>query len=163
MQVIVFADRIEVWNPGELPRSLTPEKLREPHGPVPRNPLLAEPLFRVKLVEKAGTGTTDMIAYCRAVALPEPTFEQHGPHFVTTVWRNWLTAAVMDELGLNDRQRAAVKYAKTQGRITNSEYQHLVNVSRKTAMRDLGHLVDQGVFALIGFKRGAHYAVTTKK
>jgi hypothetical protein len=60
VQVIVFADRIEVWNPGELPPGLTPEMLREPHGPIPRNPLIAEPLFRVKYVEKAGTGTTDM-------------------------------------------------------------------------------------------------------
>jgi len=32
VQVIVFADRIEVWNPGELPPGLTPELLRKPHG-----------------------------------------------------------------------------------------------------------------------------------
>jgi ATP-dependent DNA helicase RecG len=65
VQVIVFADRIEVWNPGELPPELTPDLLRKPHGPIPRNPLIAEPLFRVKYIEKAGTGTTDMIADCR--------------------------------------------------------------------------------------------------
>ena len=64
-EVIVFADRIEVWNPGELPPELTPDLLRKPHGPIPRNPLIAEPLFRVKYIEKAGTGTTDMIADCR--------------------------------------------------------------------------------------------------
>jgi predicted HTH transcriptional regulator len=87
VQVIVYADRVEVWNPGELPPGLTPELLREPHGPIPRNPLIAEPLFRVKYVEKAGTGTTDMIAECRAAGLPEPDFRQCGPHFVTTLWR----------------------------------------------------------------------------
>ena len=31
VQVMLFADRLEVWNPGELPPSLTPERLREPH------------------------------------------------------------------------------------------------------------------------------------
>jgi len=87
VQVIVFADRVEIWNPGELPPGLTPELLREPHGPIPRNPLIAEPLFRVKLVEKAGTGTTDMIADCRAAGLAEPYFHQSGPHFVATLWR----------------------------------------------------------------------------
>jgi hypothetical protein len=75
VQVIVYANRIEVWNPGEQPQGLTPEKLRHPHAPMPRNPLLAEPLYRVKFVEKAGTGTTDMIEDCRAAGLPEPTFE----------------------------------------------------------------------------------------
>ena len=88
VQFMVYADRVEVWNPGELPPGLTPELLREPHGPIPRNPLLAEPLFRVKLVEKAGTGTTDMIADCRVAGLSEPDFWQCGPHFVATLWRS---------------------------------------------------------------------------
>ncbi|MCK4729240.1 MAG: DUF4062 domain-containing protein, partial [Desulfobacterales bacterium] len=30
VQVMLFADRLEVWNPGELPSGLTPERLREP-------------------------------------------------------------------------------------------------------------------------------------
>ncbi len=51
--MLVFADRMEVWNPRKLPPGLTPELLREPHGPIPRNPLIAEPLFRVQHVEKA--------------------------------------------------------------------------------------------------------------
>ena len=32
VQVSVFADRVEVWNPGVLPPPLTPELLRKPHG-----------------------------------------------------------------------------------------------------------------------------------
>ena len=61
VQILVFADRIEVWNPGELPPGLTLELLRKPHGPIPHNPLIAEPLFRVQYAEKAGTGITDII------------------------------------------------------------------------------------------------------
>jgi ATP-dependent DNA helicase RecG len=44
VQVMLFADRLEVWNPGKLPPSLTPERLRVPHASIPRNPLVAEPL-----------------------------------------------------------------------------------------------------------------------
>lgn len=164
VQVIVFSDRIEVWNPGELPRGLTPEKLREPHGPIPRNPLLAEPLFRVKLVEKAGTGTTDMIADCRAAGLPEPDFKQCGPHFVTTVWRDWLTDAVMKELGLNERQQKAVKHVKTHGRIGNTEYQNMADVAKRTAHRDLVELVEKGVFTKRGTRgKGTHYLLVRKR
>ncbi|WP_241648085.1 hypothetical protein [Methanoculleus taiwanensis] len=32
---MLFADRLEVWNPGRLPPSLTLEKLRQAHGSVP--------------------------------------------------------------------------------------------------------------------------------
>ncbi len=150
VQVIVFADRMEVWNPGELPPGLTPEKLREPHGPIPHNPLIAEPLYRVKYVEKAGTGTTDMIADCRKAGLPEPDFEQRGPYFVVTVWRDWLTDEVLGSLGINDRQRKAIIHLKTNDRIGNIEYQSLFGVAKRTAHRDLAALVQKGVLDKIG-------------
>ena len=36
VQVLLFADRLEVWNPGHLPPSLTPESLRLSHASIPR-------------------------------------------------------------------------------------------------------------------------------
>jgi ATP-dependent DNA helicase RecG len=164
VQVIVYADRIEVWNPGELPHGLTPEKLREPHGPMPRNPLLAEPLYRVEFVEKAGTGTTDMIADCRAAGLPEPIFEQNGTHFVTTIWRDWLTDAVMDELGLNERQKKALRKAKDFGAIDNRMLRNEMAVSESTALRELRKLADIGMLERIGETgRSTHYRVARTK
>ena len=158
VQVIVYADRIEVWNPGELPHGLTPEKLRKPHAPMPRNPLLAEPLYRVKFVEKAGTGTTDMISDCLAAGLPEPTFAQNGAHFVTTIWRDWLTDAVMDELGLNERQKKGVAILRSAGRLTSRQYQEGTGASRQTASRDLDELVQHGLLVRHGERKGTFYA-----
>ncbi|HEV8240388.1 MAG TPA: DUF4062 domain-containing protein [Thermoanaerobaculia bacterium] len=74
VQVMLFADRLEVWNPGALPPALTLEKLRQPHGSVPANPLLAEPLYLTRYIERMGTGTGDMIRRCREAGLPEPEF-----------------------------------------------------------------------------------------
>lgn len=164
VQVIVFADRIEVWNPGELPAGLTPELLRLPHGPLPRNPLIAEPLFRVKYVEKAGTGTTDMIEDCLASGLPEPEFRQCGPHFVTTVWRDWLNDAALDQLGFNDRQKKAVAYLKKNGKITNREYQDVTGVIVRTASRDLKKLVERGAVKQKGVTgRNTYYMLAGKQ
>jgi ATP-dependent DNA helicase RecG len=163
VQVIVFADRIEVWNPGELPPGLTPELLRKPHGPIPRNPLIAEPLFRVKYVEKAGTGTTDMIADCRQAGLPEPDFEQRGPHFVVTLWRDWITDEVLAGLNLSARQLQAVVYVKKTGKIANSEYQRLMSVAKRTAHRDLSDLVGKGLFIKVGTRgKGTFYKLQRK-
>ncbi|MBW1852009.1 MAG: DUF4062 domain-containing protein [Deltaproteobacteria bacterium] len=164
VQVIVFVDRVEVWNPGELPPGLTPELLRKPHGPIPRNPLIAEPLFRIKYVEKAGTGTTDMIADCRDAGLPEPDFEQRGPHFVVTLWRDWLTEEVMTGLALSERQMKAVTYLKIHGLITNKAYRDLTGVIIRTASRDLENLVSKEVLRKVGKTgRSAHYVLARKQ
>ncbi len=74
VQVMLFSDRLEVWNPGTLPPSLTLEKLKRPHGSVPANPLLAEPLYLTKYIERMGTGTGDMIKRCKKAGLAEPKF-----------------------------------------------------------------------------------------
>jgi len=74
VQVMVFADRVEVWNPGSLPPSLSLAQLRQPHGSIPANPLLAEPLYLTQYIERLDTGTGDMIRRCREAGLPEPVF-----------------------------------------------------------------------------------------
>lgn len=74
VQVMLFADRLEIWNPGRLPSTLSVARLREPHGSVPHNPLVAEPLNLAKYIERMGTGIRDMIRRCRAVGLREPEF-----------------------------------------------------------------------------------------
>ena len=86
VQVMLFADRLEVWNPGALPPSLTLAKLRQPHGSVPANPLLAEPMYLVKYIERMGTGIGDMIRRCREAGLPEPEFAVRDG-FVATIRR----------------------------------------------------------------------------
>lgn len=86
VQVMLFADRLEVWNPGNLPSTLTLERLREPHGSVPQNPLLAEPMYLTKYIERMGTGTGDMIRLCREAGLTEPEFRV-SDGFTLILWR----------------------------------------------------------------------------
>ena len=86
VQVMLFADRLEVMNSGRLPPSLTVERLREPHQSLPGNPLLAESMYLLRYIERMGTGTVDMIRHCAEAGLPEPEFEA-GAGFVTRIWR----------------------------------------------------------------------------
>ena len=78
VQVSVFADRVEVWNPGVLPPPLTLERLRQPHGSVPRNARICEALFLARYIEKYGTGTLMMIRESVEHSLPEPDFAAAG-------------------------------------------------------------------------------------
>jgi len=164
VQVMLFADRLEVWNPGELPPSLTPERLREPHASIPRNPLIAEPLYLARYIEKAGSGTLDMIDRCGEAGLPSPDFEERAGQFVTTIWRDWLTDEAISGLGLNERQVKAVAYVKIHARITNKDHRDLTGTIIRTASRDLEELVSKGVLRKIGVTgRSAHYVLAGKQ
>ena len=72
VQVELFADRLEVSNPGTFPPSLVGVDLSKAHSSLPHNPLIADPLFLTRYIEKAGTGLMDMYAKCRAAGLPDP-------------------------------------------------------------------------------------------
>lgn len=164
VQVMLFSDRLEVWNPGELPPPLTMELLRVPHASIPRNPLICEPMFLARYAEKAGSGILDMIALCREAGLPEPDFRQDGGQFVQTLWRDWLTDKTMEELGLNERQRKAVAFVKLNGRITNREYQQAAGAIARTAARDLEDLAAKGILRKVGTTgRSAHYVLQGKR
>jgi len=158
VEVRLFADRLEIWNPGALPGTLTLDDLRGDHSSVPNNPLLAESLYLTGYIERVGSGTQKMIALCREQGLPEPSFEQRSGFFVLTLWRDWLTPPALDALRLSDRQRKAVAYVKANGSITNSAYQSTLGAAKRTASRDLDELVSRGVLEKVGTTgKGVHY------
>lgn len=87
VQVMLFRDRLEVWNPGRLPNGFTVQKLCEIHSSEPTNPVIAHPLFLAGYIEHLGTGTTDIIADCEHYGLPTPEFHQ-AEDFRTIIHRN---------------------------------------------------------------------------
>jgi len=86
VQVMLFRDRVEIWNPGRLPDGFTVQKLREVHSSEPTNPVIAHPLFLAGYIEHLGTGTTDMITACKQYGLLEPEFRQ-AEDFRTIIYR----------------------------------------------------------------------------
>lgn len=86
VQVMLFRDRVEIWNPGRLPDGFTVQKLREVHSSEPTNPVIAHPLFLAGYIEHLGTGTTDMITACKQYGLLEPEFRQ-AEDFRTVIYR----------------------------------------------------------------------------
>ena len=157
VEVRLFADRLEVWNPGRLPDTLTLDSLRSDHPSVPYNPLVAESLYLTRYIERVGSGTQTMIDLCRDAGLPEPQFEQRSGFFVVTLWRDWMTGDLLTRLHLNDRQLKGLARLRSEGRITSGVYQEEMGVSRQTATRDLEDMVKKGILEQRGERRGAFY------
>jgi len=83
--VEIYADRIEISNPGGLPKGLSREELGT--RSVRRNPLIADLLHRIALIEKAGTGIRRILEDARQHKCPEPKFKVNG-FFTATFWPN---------------------------------------------------------------------------
>jgi len=159
VQVRIFDDRIEFWNPGKLPEGWTVETLKQKHESKPPNPSLIQHFFWLKYVEEVGTGTNKIIQWCKEWGLPEPCFEFTGTSLIVT-FKKPLHPEDLEKLGLNERQIRAVNYVVKQGSITNREYQTINNTTRYTATRDLGGIVKEGIFDKIGEgKRDLRYVL----
>ncbi|WP_432671222.1 Fic family protein [Flavobacterium sp. SM2513] len=86
VQLMLFANRVEISNPGALPPELTLYNLRNDHSSYPKNPHLAEVLYQAGYIERFGTGTGEILRLCKEAGLAEPVFDL-GAGFKITIWR----------------------------------------------------------------------------
>lgn len=76
IQISVYADKIYVWNDGEMPASLTStEKLFQKHSSKPYNPKLANIFFKSGMIEAWGRGFDKIREACRKYNAPLPEYE----------------------------------------------------------------------------------------
>ncbi|MDR3176045.1 MAG: hypothetical protein LBU06_05885 [Desulfovibrio sp.] len=85
VRIAVFQDRVEIRNPGKLFGGLTLEKLRDGNVSARRNPLIADMLRRIRLIEGWGRGMPlildnepdtrfQEVAHMFITAFPRPSF-----------------------------------------------------------------------------------------
>lgn len=160
VQVMVFADRVEVWNSGSLPSGLTVDDLRKPHTSFPANPYLANVLYLADYAQRAGSGTIEMIEQCKAQHVPEPEFVLiRNKEFQSILPRDYFTDQVFSRMELNERQIKAIKYIKEHGQISRKEYVDLVSISPRQALIDLKELVKKKVLVAVGKGRSSKYSL----
>ncbi|MCG2708350.1 MAG: DUF4062 domain-containing protein [Candidatus Omnitrophica bacterium] len=155
VEIMLFADRFEVWNPGALPPSLTIESLSRPHSSQPANPLIAEPLFLAKYIEKAGTGTVDMYDQCRKAGMRPLEFRVENGFFILTIWRKQLAKKrAVRAAGQDEAQEAQAEAQEAQVHIANWQ-RDLLSACKKTEQTGNDLVKIAGYKARTGnFKRG---------
>jgi predicted HTH transcriptional regulator len=159
VQVMVFSDRVEVWNSGSLPPQLSVDDLRKPHTSYPANQLLANVLYLADYVQKAGTGTLEMIKQCRQQGTPEPEFiSVKNVEFRTILPRDVFAQSALEKMGFNERQMKAVALVKERASISLADLKtSFPDVTERTLNRDLQQLVKKGVLKPKGQKKGRRY------
>ena len=157
--VQVFSDRIVVASPGYPPAPLTLAKLRKGnYRACSRNPLIAQTLATLKLMEQRGSGFARMRDAMLNHGLDAPAFSEQDGYFVVTFpgpngnyGRLKLpegaapTIPTAVESQLNSRQRKIVAQVLKKGSVTSGWCRKQFGVTYDTANRDLLGLLKLGV------------------
>ncbi len=161
-----FDDRLEIWNPGRLPSDISAVSLLKDHPSHPPNKLIASCFFDTLLIEAWGTGTLRMAQALETHRLPPPIFDTGSVAeiFKVLMFSNGYSDTELNEMGLNSRQIAAVRYMQLKKTITNAQYQELFEASKPTASRDLAELAKQKLVEKVGTTgKGTSYVLLERK
>lgn len=154
----VYDDRLTIWNPGDLPDDLTIEQLKSKHRSIPRNRIIADVFFMAGYIEAWGRGIEVMQEGCREYSIPDPVITEVQGGIEVTFLKDIYTEENLRKYGLEDRHIKALLFTKEKGRITNSQYQELFNISKRTVSNDLQLLIDQKLLRRMGTTgKGTYY------
>jgi ATP-dependent DNA helicase RecG len=146
----VYDDKLMIWNPGELPSTLSVEKLKEKHSSQPRNRLIADVFFMAGYIESWGRGIEIMMKGCKEYGMPEPVIVEEQGGISVSFLKDIYTEEYLRKLDLNDRQIKALLYVKGKGVIMSSDYQKMNTVKRTVATEELMDLVNKSLLQKTG-------------
>ncbi len=147
----VFADRLEIENPGGLLHGLKIEDLG--NRSVRRNRTIADLLFRAKYIERIGSGIQRMR---RALELNNnPPMEITATNFF--VVKLYPRVDKEESLHLTPRQNHLFQFIKGKGRITKREASLWLKVSDDTALREIKALLEKDLIIKSGTGKSTVY------
>ncbi|MEI7459291.1 MAG: ATP-binding protein [Pirellula sp.] len=165
--VEVLKDRIEVSSPGGPPGNAKMAVIRRGTSKSrARNPLIAQGLRFMGLMEERGTGILRMKATMLAHGLDEPQLSIEDDYFVVTLPGPGInldrlrTPTAKDNEALthhSERQQRIVQQAILGGSVTASWCVENLQISRVTAFRELNRLTEVGSLSKQGEGRGTKY------
>jgi len=164
IRIRIFADRIEIRNPGILFGTVTLDTIEQEQST--RNPRIAAALREFGLMEQRGTGVSLMISEMKRAGLAPPDFRETNSSFQVTLrnahlmspeMREWL--AQFGQFELSEQQRLALAYLRLNGNMANRDFQRINSVDGPNATRELRGLVESGLLEMHGTRGGAYYTL----
>ncbi len=163
--VKIFDNRIEFYNPGRLPESITVEDLlSNNYKSTPRNKLIADFCKSIGLIEKYGSGIQRIMKYFLDSKLPVPEFRNISEGFMVTVFRpesnqvtDKVTGKVTDKVTGN--QRLILENILTNKYITTSELSSAVGISQRKIKENISKLKEEGILRRVGTPKGGFWEI----
>lgn len=176
VSIDVFDDRVEITNPGGLPKGLAPKALGKGIS-IRRNERIADLFSRLHKVERAGTGIRRMRRSLAAAGLEAPEFEINGffrtvlhrsPEFSLkgtprkTAQRAAHKPEIREKTGEKIREKTREKILRgirDNPRVTTADLAGLVGMTIKGIEWNIKKLKEDGALARVGPDKGGHWKV----
>lgn len=184
IRVAIYADRMEIENPGMLPFGMTLDDLKAGVSRI-RNRVIARVLRELGLLEEWGTGYRRVTEDCRTGGYPAPEWEERGPALRVVFRPHPDVADAGDEMGnvpdvpvnVSDLETANETLNETVSETVNARQQWFMeqlaagkrarwsdlaahwNVSRATALRDIADLHQQEKIEFVGAPKNGFYRI----
>ena len=179
-EVVIYKNRIEIYNPGTFPEGLTPQNfIDRPERSVHRNPLLAQILYYSEDIESFGTGLRRIASACQDADV-KLEFEMLKMGFAVVFHRKDVSEIVVNKMGrivsdkmsdmsdissdmsdkipdISSREAIIINYLKTNSFITNQKACKLLSVSTATTRRFLQSMSKKGLISAEGENKGRRY------
>lgn len=173
----MYADKLMIWNPGQLPTAWTLEHLLGKHSSEPFNPNIANAFFRAGYIESWGRGVEKIERACREHDIEPPEYDDSLSGLMVTFRANtehlqlYDVGARVELSGKKLGEKLGEKLGKTRAAIVEAMRDN-PKVSAKVLAQSLGlsitavekniqTLKTQGLVQRIGPAKGGHWEVVT--
>jgi len=167
VSVEVYDDRVEIVNPGGLPKGLSVRNLGTVS--IRRNELIADLFFRLHKVERIGMGIQKMKETMVAGGLREPTFAsdaffratfQRSPEFALKEGKDG-SEQLVERLveGLAENQKMILELIRRESSISKKAMAQAIGISTTAIDKNLTKLKQKGILRRVGPDKGGHWEV----
>ena len=152
IKVSMYSDRIEINSPGGLPEGINEEEYLNGQISILRNPIIGNVFFRLKYIEKFGTGIMRInYAYKDAIEKPKYKVFSNSIQVVLPVFA--------DMKDLSTEEKMIWNLLREKDEMTRSELAKATGLGKDKTIRVLKGLLDKNVITRRGAGRGVKYRV----
>lgn len=152
IRVSMYSDRIEITSPGGLPAGISEEEYLNGQISLLRNPILGNVFFRLKYIEKFGTGIL-RINHAYEHALMKPSYQIYDNSISVRL------PIILAENKLTTEEQAVVEVLKKYSGLSRKEIELKTGYRKDKVIRILNVLLEKNIIEKSGAGRGTKYSI----
>ena len=164
VRVEIFSDRIELLSPGGLPIGISEDEYYDGRILIPRNRILADIFFRLKIIEKLATGIRRIKEYYKEYDI-KPQFKVSENSILVILPKVVLEQKVRERTGnyrldrLSEKERLLCEALSREGIMKRSEIEKELNLKKSQTIDIINRLRSMNYIAQIGNGRATRYII----
>lgn len=152
IKISMYPDKIEISSPGGVPAGLSEDEYLNGQISLLRNPIIGNVFFRLKYIEKFGTGILRINrAYANALIKPSYQIFSNSIKVILPV--------ISTDYNLNKTEKMLLAFLKNRNNLTRKEIEKLSGMEKTKIIRGLNNLIQKNIVQREGNGRSTRYKI----